>query len=89
MSVFVIFRVHDPQRMEAELDKLPPGKYLRLREGMYLASASGTAKALADTLGVSDGDTGPAIIFKMESYFGRASLDIWDWIKTEAEQSVG
>jgi hypothetical protein len=51
-----------------------------------LISAIGTAKDISDKLGVTPGnDAGAAIIFSMGNYYGRATTEIWDWIKVKAE----
>ena len=89
MSIFVIFRVADPAKVEAALEAHFPAKHMKVREGQYLVSGTGTAQAISDKLGLSEGELGSGIIFKMSNYFGRASAEIWDWIKTEAEASSG
>lgn len=89
MSIFVIFRVANTASLEAELAKVFPSDHLPLGGGEYLVSATGSAKEVSDRLGISDGSTGAAIVMKMMNYFGRASTDIWDWIKGKAEQAGG
>jgi hypothetical protein len=44
---------------------------------------------LSDKLGTTDGSNGAAIVFGMSGYFGRAPSNIWDWIKSKAEQANG
>jgi hypothetical protein len=89
MSIFAIFKVSNSPAIEAALQEKLPGKHLKLSDGQYLVSAIGTAKAVSDDLGISEGKVGSAIVFKMENYFGRATSDIWEWVKTQAETSVG
>jgi hypothetical protein len=85
MSIFVIFRVARPAELEAALARVYPDDYLSLGGGQYLVSAIGSAKAVSDKLGISDGNMGSAIVFKMTNYFGRATTEIWDWVKNKAE----
>lgn len=52
----------------------------------WVVSAVGTPKDVSDKLGVTPGtETGTAMIFSMGSYYGRATTEIWDWIKAKAE----
>jgi hypothetical protein len=89
MPIFVIFRVSDPQMMKAAIEAEFPQDSLAISANEWLVSFRGTAVGLSDKLGVSDGRNGVAIIFGMSSYFGRATTDIWDWIKAKAESSDG
>lgn len=89
MSIFVIFRVSNPTNVETALEREFPNDHFKLGSGEYLVSAVGSAKDVSDKLGISDGPTGPAIVFRMLNYFGRASTEIWDWIKAKAEQTSG
>jgi hypothetical protein len=88
-SIFVVFRVTNAAALEAALKNVFPENYLIVGNGEYLVSAIGSAKDVSDRLGISSGPVGPAIVFKMSNYFGRASTDIWEWIKVKAEQTGG
>ncbi len=91
MPIFVIFRVANAPKMEAALQQTFPNDYLKVSIGEYLVSSPGTAKELSDRLMISPatGGTGPAMVFSMANYYGRASTEIWDWIKTKAESTGG
>ena len=89
MSIFVIFRALSPAQLEAALVREFPDDHRKLENNEYLVSAAGSAKEVSDKLGISDGNTGPAIVFRMSSYFGRAPGEIWEWIKLKAEQAGG
>lgn len=90
MPIFVVFRVSDVQKMESALRSAFPDDHLKVASGQWLVSANGTAKDVSDRLKVTPGqDTGPAIIFSMANYYGRATTEIWDWIKTKAERTGG
>jgi hypothetical protein len=89
MSIFVVFRVSNPDKMQAALEAAVPNDFLDAGHNEWLVSFKGTTKDLSDKLGVSDGSNGAAIIFGMAGYFGRAPTNIWDWIKAKAEASDG
>jgi hypothetical protein len=46
-------------------------------------SYAGTAKELSDALGVTQGNTGPAIIMAGSGYYGRADTSVWEWINSK------
>jgi hypothetical protein len=91
MTIFVIFRVGDPSRLKDKLQDVFPNDYFEIQEDEFLVSASGTTKEVSDRLGItsSPSPTTSAIVFSMASYFGRASTEIWDWIRTKAEKTIG
>ena len=94
MGIFVIFRVSNPELMRASLVRTYPNDHLEVHAGEWILSASGTAKEVSDKLGVTTGTpaatpVGTAMIFSMSSYFGRATTEIWDWIKVKAEAPGG
>ena len=51
-----------------------------LSNGDWLVSYVGTSKQLSDDLGLSDGETGSAIVINFSGYWGYASNDIWEWL---------
>ena len=89
MAIFVMFRSGTPAKLDEALTRLYPDDNLEISKGVWLVSSPGTARQLSDKLGVSDGELGAAIIFSMGNYYGRASTEIWDWIKEKAEQNGG
>jgi hypothetical protein len=47
----------------------------------WLVAAKATAQQVSDTLGITNGKVGAALVFEVASYFGRANPNIWTWIK--------
>jgi hypothetical protein len=39
-----------------------------------------TTKEVCDALGITDGSNGSGILVRVENYFGRADVKIWEWI---------
>lgn len=89
MSIFVIFRVADPAKMKAAITINFENEHLELGNNEWLVSSNMTPQGLSDKLGVTNGSNGAAIVFAMSGYFGRAPSNIWDWIKSKAEQANG
>jgi hypothetical protein len=95
MAIFVVFRVQNPALMRAAVASAFPNDHMEIGNNEWLISAQGTAKEISDRLGVTDQPPGQptragnAMIFSMQNYYGRASSDIWEWIKTKVEASNG
>lgn len=89
MAIFVIFKVSDPAALRTAILTNFPADHFDLGSNEWLISGRGTAQEISDRLGLSTGVVGSGIIFSMQSYYGRASSNIWDWIKTKSEQADG
>jgi hypothetical protein len=87
MTIFVVFRVKASACMRAAIAQAYPDDSLDLGNNEWLICTKGTPKSVSDSLGItSKPDTiGAAIVFSVDDYFGRASADIWDWIKSKSE----
>ncbi len=73
--------------MESAIRRVFPSDHLKVTDNEWLISAIGTSKDISDKLGVTPGnETGPAIVFSMANYYGRAMMEVWDWIKAKAEK---
>jgi hypothetical protein len=84
MAIFAIIPTPgaaDP-RLGAEIARRFGQSHVAIDGGHgWLVSAKDTAPGLSDSLGISDGTNGSAIVFEVSSYFGRANPNIWTWIK--------
>jgi hypothetical protein len=89
MSIFVIFRVSEVDKVKSALVETFPNDHLEVDIGQFLVSSNLSAEAISEKLKITDGINGNAIVFAMGSYYGRASTNIWDWIKAKAEKSDG
>jgi hypothetical protein len=85
MAVFAVLPVRASPGLEAEIRRAFPDDNLPLPHGGWLISYSGTAVKLSETLGITDGKNGAAVILQISSYYGRAPTNIWDWIKAKLE----
>jgi hypothetical protein len=89
MGIFVVFCVGNVAAVRRALQKILPENHLEVADGQFLVASQGTAMDLSNRLGITDGENGSAIVFTMGSYYGRASTNIWDWIKSKAESTNG
>jgi hypothetical protein len=83
----------DPQNLvlERAITSAVPGEYIQIRPGQWFVVSTGTARELSDKLGVTPGNaSGAAVIVAVSGYYGRASTEIWEWVKAKigAPQNV-
>ncbi len=78
MSVFAVIQTRFDRRLE---ENIANHTHLKIRDGVWLIAAEGTAKDVSDLLGVTEGQAGSAIILKPAAYHGRTSTDTWDWMR--------
>jgi sarcosine oxidase gamma subunit len=81
MAIFAIMAPDENAALVGALESVYPNKYLRVGPGQWLVASQGTATDVSNALGISDGKSGPGIVVSVSGYFGRANMNIWDWIK--------
>lgn len=91
MAIFVVFKVAEPDKMRSAIQSRFTEDHFELGQNEWLISAKGTSKDIADVLGITTegSPAGSAIVFRMDSYFGRTSMNVWDWIKSKVESIDG
>lgn len=84
MATFAIIPIGTIPKVDTALTGFG-NKALRLPNGEWLVAYDGTSRQLSDALGVTDSEATSAIILNFSAYWGRASTDIWEWIKENGE----
>lgn len=59
--------------------------YNALPNGEFLVKYKGTSRQLSDALNITEGETIPSVVLSINSYYGRASTDIWEWFEANWE----
>jgi hypothetical protein len=83
MIIFTILTPGDNPGLEAALDVHFTNEYLKIRAGQYLVAGRSTVIDVSNILGITDGTNGTGVVFSTSAYYGRASTNIWDWIKVK------
>jgi hypothetical protein len=78
--MFAVLSLGSPEKLGAALLEKYPHDYFALSTNQWLLVAPGTAKEVCDSLGISEGAAGSAVVLAFTSYFGRANPQIWEWI---------
>jgi hypothetical protein len=88
MNVFAVVALNE-QSLVSVKDAVAtayPNDYLEAGKMLWLVADSGTTQSVGKKLGIPDN---PAVvgllIVNFTSYYGRASADTWEWIKTKLE----
>lgn len=91
MSVFVVLSKIDNEKLEKVIQSEFPIDHYKIAATQWLISAEGTAMQLTEKLGILDQEKGPgpAVVFAISGYYGRASMDMWEWIKNKLEKANG
>lgn len=79
-QVFIIVFSRNADSLD---DKLTDAgvKYTKLTEESRFVVYAGTARELADMLGIRSGDHGTGVVCPISNYSGRAPSDLWEWFK--------
>jgi hypothetical protein len=85
MAVFMVLPRAPTPKLDAAIQASFPDDSFQLSGNQWMVSFRGTAVALSEKLGITDGANGSAVIAQIGSYYGRAPRDVWDWIKQKLE----
>lgn len=87
--MFAIIAAHDPTKLAAALKDKYPQDYLELVPGQWLVSGGVTAQEVSDTLGITNGENGSAVVLSFQTYFGRTNPNVWEWIANKMGSKRG
>jgi hypothetical protein len=93
-TLFAIFATSKPDAMRQKLESSQSDfpflfKNVSTDSWLIIAPNAITTKELSDSFGITDGTISPAVVVRVENYFGRASSDIWEWIGAKMEVPLG
>jgi len=83
MSLFAILAVSDDLRIASAMNSSYPNDYLKVGPGQYFVSAKGTTVDVSNALGITGGSNGLGVVVSLNSYYGYAGSDIWEWLKVK------
>lgn len=85
-KIFAVIAASQPEPLKANIESAFPDANLSVGQGQWLliAPSTMTTQELAMKLGISaDPPVSTAIVLSVTSYFGRAPLNIWEWLLTK------
>lgn len=94
-AIYVLIKVGEPQtpekrsKIEADLASNFTKGWRKLENGSYLVATENPllTREVSDMAGISDGLAGSYIVTKMDSYYGWAGQEVWEWIATFSKSS--
>lgn len=87
MGVFLVVPTEAAEAIGKTVRENFPSESYSLPRGEWLIAFGGTTRELSDKLGISEGQSGSAIIVSVMNYWGYASKDIWEWISVKERQA--
>lgn len=86
MSIFAIIPLGTNSKLaEAVTMQFAAPLSMSLPGGAWLVAGQGTAQDVSNRIGITDGHVGSALVVEASSYYGRASPDVWSWVKSNWE----
>lgn len=88
MGLFLLTPIQNPDRLAAKVaERFGVNAYMVQSTHAWVIDYNGTAKELSDELGITNGSVGTGVIVSIGTYYGRASPDMWEWMKVRLERS--
>ena len=90
MNVFAVISTNETTlpAIESAVTATFAENYIQAGKTAWLVADWGTTLAVSKKLGITDrSDMGGVLVINFTSYYGRASANIWEWIKTKLEAS--
>jgi len=83
--LFVVFSQRP--EMDAPLEEAVKskfsGNFFSMGRSQWLVASEGTAREVSDKLGITGVEppiVGSSMVFGISGYYGRASVEVWEWI---------
>jgi hypothetical protein len=84
MLVFAILSPSgDNPVLSTEIAKHFPNDSLKIGPGQWLVAGRQTAVEVSNTVGISGGQTGSAMVLSISAYWGRADNNVWEWMRVK------
>jgi len=84
MALFLVVGFGGNESLGKKISDEFPTTSRNLTVDTWLVVAPGTAKDISDKIGISEGQTGSGMVTNVGGYWGRASADLWEWMKATA-----
>ena len=80
MPVFFVVALANKEKLKAAVHEADSDAF-ELKDDSWFLKYEGTARALAEKLGMISGATGNGVVVPVSNYSGRAPADVWEWLK--------
>jgi hypothetical protein len=81
LMLFAIVSLGIQPALAGTLATAYPNDWIQVPDSpLYFVWAAGTAKDVSDKIGITSGNLGPVVVLAVSGYYGRAPMNIWEWI---------
>lgn len=88
MSIFLITPINEPEKVSSAVAEKFGGECYQIpKTASWVVFFAGTTVELSDQLGITNGENGTGVVVSIANYYGRAPIDLWEWMKTRMERS--
>src|SRR5271169_6660344 len=87
-SLFAILADPENEVLASAILSHFPDNYVEVRPGQWFVVAQGTAQQISETLEVTTGLNGSAVIVSVSGYYGLASTQIWEWLASKIGKPI-
>ncbi len=87
-QIFAVIATRQAADIRLEIEKLPEHSFYELTDDSWLVAYEGSTRQLAEHLGIRSGDTGSGLVVEAAAYSGRATNDLWDWLKVRSGENA-
>jgi hypothetical protein len=83
MAIFLVRATREAPTVAQRIQSVVPDSHLAVTEDTWLIDYNGMTRELADALGflTAEARNGAGLVVAVENYSGRASADVWEWLK--------
>jgi hypothetical protein len=90
MALFVVLLPHENPVVVASIkEKFSNDNYFEINSTQLIVSGKGSAQRISDMIGITSEDEksiGSAVVLAFSGYWGRASTDLWEWMRVKIEE---
>lgn len=87
MSIFAVNFTKENEELAQAIKTLFPEDHHEINSKAWLVAFQGTPKELSGKLEISEGRQHGGVVLQVSAYYGRASPNLWSWIKAKWESS--
>ena len=87
MQLFVVVASSNPEKIATVIRAIGV-THLEFKKDCWLVAYEGTTRDLAIKLGIRPGTTGSGLVCSISTYSGRASPEVWEWLKVHWPQNA-
>jgi hypothetical protein len=84
----IAFAPKHVDKLAAAIEAAYPDNFMKVDDDAWLVSAKATPQEVSDKLGITTGVNGGGIVLAVSAYFGRATPNVWNWVKTKWEATT-